>query len=113
MNPNNTKLKLLIVLLCTCSVAYSQPLNTTRDAQLQWFDEGRFCMFIHWGVYAVPAGEWQGNPHGGIGEWILRHAQMSVDMTAERVKPFADFMAQHPAIINNNRLGAGFSGAMT
>lgn len=31
-------------------------------------------MFIHWGVYAVPAGEWKGNPHGEIGEWIMGQA---------------------------------------
>jgi len=29
-------------------------------ARLKWFREARFGLFIHWGVYAVPAGVWQG-----------------------------------------------------
>ena len=27
-----------------------------RDARLKWFREARFGLFIHWGVYSVPAG---------------------------------------------------------
>jgi alpha-L-fucosidase len=38
-----------------------------RD-RLQWFREARFGMFIHWGLYAVPAGEWNGKTD--YGEWI-------------------------------------------
>jgi hypothetical protein len=26
---------------------------------MAWWREARFGMFIHWGLYAVPAGEWQ------------------------------------------------------
>ena len=29
------------------------------DAQMQWFEDAKFGMFLHWGIYAVPAkGEW-------------------------------------------------------
>ena len=31
-----------------------------RDARMAWWREAKFGMFIHWGVYAVPAGEWPG-----------------------------------------------------
>ncbi len=31
-------------------------------------------MFIHWGLYAIPAGEWQGRQVEGIGEWIMHRA---------------------------------------
>ena len=37
----------------------------------QWFKEAKFGMMIHWGLYALPAGEWKGqrmNKH--IGEWL-------------------------------------------
>lgn len=27
-----------------------------RDARMQWWRDARFGMFIHWGIYAVPAG---------------------------------------------------------
>jgi alpha-L-fucosidase len=35
-------------------------------------------MFIHWGIYSVPAGTWQGKQIGGIGEWIMNHAKIPV-----------------------------------
>jgi alpha-L-fucosidase len=47
-----------------------------QDARLKWFREARFGMFIHWGVYAVPAGSWQGRPSGA--EWIMNTAKIPV-----------------------------------
>ena len=47
-----------------------------RDARMAWWREARFGMFIHWGLYAVPAGEWQGPPVPGIGEWIMNKARI-------------------------------------
>ena len=38
---------------------------------LGWWREARFGMFIHWGLYAIPAGVWKGEPVEGIGEWIM------------------------------------------
>ena len=42
-----------------------------HDSRMAWWREARFGMFIHWGVYAVPAGQWDGKPVGGGGEWIM------------------------------------------
>jgi alpha-L-fucosidase len=42
-----------------------------RDARMNWWREARFGMFIHWGLYAIPAGEWKGKPENGAGEWIM------------------------------------------
>lgn len=39
-----------------------------RDARMQWWREARFGMFIHWGLYSIPAGTWQGKQIPGIGE---------------------------------------------
>jgi len=47
-----------------------------RDARMAWFRDARFGMFIHWGVYAVPAGEYQGKTN--YGEWILESTRMPV-----------------------------------
>jgi alpha-L-fucosidase len=46
--------------------------------RLQWWDEARFGMFIHWGVYAVPAGVYQGEEIEFIGEWIMNKAKIPV-----------------------------------
>jgi hypothetical protein len=34
--------------------------QAAHDARLQWWRDARFGLFIHWGLYAVPAGEWDG-----------------------------------------------------
>ncbi len=31
-----------------------------QDQKMKWWREARFGMFIHWGLYAQPAGEWNG-----------------------------------------------------
>lgn len=47
-----------------------------KDARLNWWRAARFGMFIHWGLYAIPAGIWQGQEVPGIGEWIQQRAQI-------------------------------------
>ena len=47
-----------------------------RDARMEWFREARFGMFIHWGIYSVPAGEWKENKN--YGEWFLEETKMPV-----------------------------------
>ncbi|MGI6418685.1 MAG: alpha-L-fucosidase [Thermoguttaceae bacterium] len=49
-----------------------------RDARMAWWRDARFGMFIHWGLYALPAGEWNGQPVAGIGEWIMDRANIPV-----------------------------------
>ena len=62
---------------------HGQPLtNTTpettqqRDQRMRWWREARFGMFIHWGLYAVPAGEYNGKRSERIGEWIMEWANI-------------------------------------
>ena len=43
----------------------------THDQRTQWWREARFGMFIHWGVYSVPAGIWKGEQSKHIGEWLM------------------------------------------
>jgi alpha-L-fucosidase len=49
-----------------------------RDARMGWWREARFGMFIHWGLYAVPAGTWKGEQIKHIGEWIMLDAKIPV-----------------------------------
>jgi alpha-L-fucosidase len=49
-----------------------------RDARMKWWREAKFGLFIHWGVYSVPAGTYKGRQIGSIGEWIMRNAQIPV-----------------------------------
>jgi alpha-L-fucosidase len=46
------------------------------NRRMAWFREARFGLFIHWGVYSVPAGEYKENK--GFGEWFLEESKMPV-----------------------------------
>jgi alpha-L-fucosidase len=47
-----------------------------HDARMRWWREARFGLFIHWGLYAVPAGEWDGQRSKEVGEWIMSWANI-------------------------------------
>ncbi|HKO18832.1 MAG TPA: alpha-L-fucosidase, partial [Acidobacteriaceae bacterium] len=49
-----------------------------KDARMKWWREARFGMFIHWGLYSIPAGTWDGKQIPGIGEWIMNNASIPV-----------------------------------
>ena len=52
--------------------------KAAHDRRMKWFRDARFGMFIHWGLYAVPAGEWKGKLIPGLGEWIMNRAKIPV-----------------------------------
>jgi alpha-L-fucosidase len=35
-------------------------------------------MFIHWGLYAIPAGDWKGTRCLGLGEWLMNRCKVPV-----------------------------------
>ncbi|MDO6435246.1 alpha-L-fucosidase [Flavitalea sp. BT771] len=65
-----------LTLLLLHATASTQTL--TRDQRMEWWRDARFGMFIHWGVYALPAGTWQGHEVGHGGEWIMNRGKISV-----------------------------------
>ena len=52
--------------------------DAAKEARLRWFREAKYGLFIHWGLYAIPAGEWKGRTIPGIGEWIMNRARIPV-----------------------------------
>lgn len=60
----------------------------TKDERMAWWREARFGMFIHWGVYSLPAGTWDGRQIGGIGEWIMNRAKIPVADYQNMAKQF-------------------------
>lgn len=59
-----------------------------RDARMEWWREAKFGLFIHWGVYSVPAGYYHGQPVSGIGEWIMKGAKIPMAEYQEFAKQF-------------------------
>ncbi len=58
--------------------------------RLAWWREARFGMFIHWGLYSVPAGVWEDKEIPSLGEWIMRNARIPIaeyEKLAKRFKP--------------------------
>jgi len=46
-----------------------------HDARMAWWREAKFGLFVHWGVYSVPAGYYHGKSVGG-GEWIMHNSKI-------------------------------------
>ncbi|MBL7215025.1 MAG: alpha-L-fucosidase [Phycisphaerae bacterium] len=57
---------------------YEDETKEQRDARMAWWRQARFGMFIHWGVYAVPAGTYKDEQVKGIGEWIMNRGKIPV-----------------------------------
>ena len=45
--------------------------------RMDWWREARFGMFLHWGLYSVPAGKWGDSTNHA--EWIMTTAQIPVE----------------------------------
>ena len=81
---NRIKIKMIsasLILLTLTSLQAQNPAVETRehrDARMAWWRDAKFGMFIHWGVYSVPAGTWNGKPIWGGGEWIMNCGSIPV-----------------------------------
>ena len=71
----------LFLLLAAMNIVYSQQqqVETKRekDMRMQWWRDARFGMFIHWGLYSIPAGEWKDGT--GHAEWIRTTAEIPLE----------------------------------
>ncbi len=70
---------ILVLLSLSASTAWAAAEDPLTSPRTQWWREARFGLFIHWGIYAVPAGEYNGKEvPGGGGEWIMNNAHIPV-----------------------------------
>ncbi|MCD9018887.1 alpha-L-fucosidase [Parachryseolinea silvisoli] len=65
-----------MIVCCLANNLCGQTLS--NDERMKWWREARFGMFIHWGVYAVPAGTYNGHRVNRIGEWIMNRGKIPV-----------------------------------
>jgi alpha-L-fucosidase len=74
----------LFVLLATAFIAASSLAGAAEtrvspgpgNEGLKWFREAKFGLFIHWGLYALPAGYWKGARSPGNGEWVMERMKI-------------------------------------
>ncbi len=82
----NALLPLLAATLALITLAPPVCGEVEDDERMQWWREARFGLFIHWGLYAIPAGEWgEASNHG---EWIMTTAQIPVEEYEKFVPQF-------------------------
>jgi alpha-L-fucosidase len=54
----------------------------------EWFKQAKFGMMIHWGLYALPAGEWKGRRMEYIGEWAQQYFRIPLEEYKRLCKAF-------------------------
>src|SRR3954453_4346901 len=80
MRTAGTAVAVAILLIVTAAgqIQAPKPVGAARETRLAWFRDAKYGMFIHWGLYAIPAGEWNGKRSLGLGECIMNRAQIPV-----------------------------------
>ncbi len=73
----------------TISQKYVSDKQLSDEERLAWWHEARFGMFIHWGVYAMYAGQYNGYEQArGGAEWIMNRCKIPVAEYREKAKEF-------------------------
>ncbi len=70
--------RIACLLLAALAVSHAAPI--TDEERIRWYRDAKFGMFVHWGVYSMLAGEWQGHrvPVGTEAEWIMQRFNIPV-----------------------------------
>jgi len=56
-----------------------------HEARIAWWREAKFGCFIHWGVYSVAGGEWEGKKVDGYAEHLMRKERIPREVYKERL----------------------------
>jgi alpha-L-fucosidase len=89
----------LVTSLCLASLTLAAKLagqtppsgeQVTDAERIQWFQQDKFGMFIHWGPYSALAGEWKGQriPVGNEAEWVMERFNIPVAEYREKARQF-------------------------
>ncbi|UXX80514.1 alpha-L-fucosidase [Reichenbachiella carrageenanivorans] len=86
-------LQLLVAFGFLVGISSCQQGNTESSSSLpqkeglSWEDQ-KFSMFIHWGIYSIPAGIWNGEQISGYSEQIKGHAKIPTNKYRQLTKQF-------------------------
>lgn len=81
------------VLILLTGESYSQPTKEPeRSVRTQWWRDAKFGMFVHWGLYSIPSGEWKTDNVSGqkYSEWIMHQLKIPVkeyELLAQQFNP--------------------------
>ncbi len=77
---------LLFIVITLHAQDFTKETKQQRDTRIKWWRDARFGLFIHWGLYAIPAGEWKDKTD--YGEWIRTSAQIPLEEYDKFVNQF-------------------------
>jgi alpha-L-fucosidase len=69
---------ILYTVLCLsviCNSAIAQLDSSNNMQRLKWWQDAKFGLFLHWGLYSVPAGDWNGHRAKG-NEYIMLYQKI-------------------------------------
>lgn len=78
MKKTITTITILILLLNMGGFNQVKAQQISDEERMEWWTDARFGMFIHWGIYSVPAGFYKGKPQKNSAEWIMNRGQIPV-----------------------------------
>jgi hypothetical protein len=85
LNNRDLKYKWCVILILSiffhsaCSnVSREVKLSQEGNNRIQWWLDAKFGMFIHWGIYSVPAGTWNEQKTMGNAEWIMHSLEIPI-----------------------------------
>lgn len=77
MKINISLISALLIIFSIADFAQYRPAPENLAAR-EWFQDAKFGLFIHWGIYAVPGGEWKGNTTRSVGEWLMNTEKIQI-----------------------------------
>jgi alpha-L-fucosidase len=86
-------MSLIAIMLLISFLSVNLKANSANE-KLGWFQDAKFGLFIHWGVYSKIAGEWKGKE--GYTEHVMLHAKIPIseyEQVAKTLNP-VDFNAE-------------------
>lgn len=71
------KISLFLILLGLCCSFHLNAENISTDEKMEWWQDAKFGMFVHWGPYAIYGGVYKGhNQRRGGAEWIMNRCKI-------------------------------------
>ena len=68
----------MVLSLCSWLAAGAQT-NISTDEKMEWWQDAKFGMFVHWGPYSIYGGKYMGhNQRRGGAEWIMNRCKIPV-----------------------------------
>ena len=60
------------------SAPHEGETEAERDARLEWWREGKFGMFVHWGIYSTTGGLYNGKKLPNSAEWMMARGKIPI-----------------------------------